>query len=206
MRPGVPGTLVVAAVVAALAGCTLNSPTIRKGAITPPADRVLIVARAVTAENQPVAENAVDLLATALRDTRASLTTRDFLREATVTGAALWAPRLLERIQRGGWPAAEENGELLERFGIGSLLVVEVTTYEQVWGRYAKFTRVGIDVHGYHVQSSSVLWRAHRDVEVEDRRGRSFQYATEQAVWDLAAAIEGESRITPLEVWRHWRR
>jgi hypothetical protein len=186
-------------------GCALL-PVMGDPPLKPPVQRVLLVARASMPENRPIAENAAELLAAALRESGSALEPRDFLREAATNGTALWGPRLVERVQRGGWPTPEEGGELLGRFGISTVLAVEVTAYDQVWGKYAKFTRVGVQVQAFHVPTGTVIWRVHRDTEVEDKRGRAFRYALEQVVAELVSAIDPQVRFSLVDAWRSWRR
>lgn len=177
----------------------------RAGASLPPG-RALVVARSSTVENRAVVESAADLVAGSLKDSTDAIGVRELFREAGAFGVATWAPQLVDRIQRGGWPTPEEGGELLGRLKVATLLAVEVTTYDQVWGKYAKFTRVGVSVTAFHVPAGAVIWRLHSDAEVEDKRGRAFQYAMEQAVADVIGAIDPRWRFSVAEAWRSWRR
>jgi hypothetical protein len=196
--------LVLAAAGVAATGC---SPlwSARAGASLPPG-RTLVVARPATVENRAVVESAAELVTTALRNSTEAIGVRDLFREAGAAGAAVWAPQLVDRIQRGGWPTPEEGGELLGRFRVSTLVAVEVTSYDQVWGKYAKFTRVGVGLTAFHIPAGAVIWRLHSDAEVEDKRGRAFQYAMEQAVTDVVEAIDPRWRFSLAEAWRSWRR
>jgi hypothetical protein len=194
------------ALAATLAGCAWLPPLGERVVLQPAGERILVVPRATLADNRAVSENAVELLAAALRDAREALEPRDFLRLAGAAGAGVWAPRLVERVQQGSWPTPEDAGELQARFGIASILAVEVTTYDQVWGRYAKFTRVGVDVQSFRVATGALVWRIYRDVEVEDKRGRAFRYALEQAVLGVADTIDPPSGFSLTAAWRSWRR
>ncbi len=203
---GARGLALALLVLALLPGCGWRTMTGDHRPLKPPAERVLLVARARMPENLPVAENAAELLAAGLRESGPALEPRDFLREAGGNGIALWGPRVVERIQRGGWPTPEERTELSSRFGISTVLAVDVTEYDQVWGKYAKFTRVGVEVQAFHLPTGALIWRVHRDTEVEDKRGRAFRYALEQVVGDLVAAIDPQLRLSLVDAWRSWRR
>jgi len=177
----------------------------RAGASLPPG-RALVIARPAGLENRAVVEGAADLVIASLQDSADTIGVRDLLREAGAFGVAVWAPQLVDRIQRGGWPTPEEAGELLGRFKVATVLAVEVTAYDQVWGKYAKFTRVGVSLTAFHVPASAVVWRLHSDAEVEDKRGRAFQYAMERAVADVMEAVDPRWRFSFAEAWRSWRR
>lgn len=192
------------AAVLVFGGCMLAGTT--RGHTSLPPGRVLVVSRSIGAQDRAVAESAADLLAGGLQESTEAIRVRDFLREAGTLGALVWAPRLVALVEGGGWPTPEEAGELSTRFRVATLVTVEVTSYDQVWGKYAKFTRVGVGVTAFHVASGAVLWRLHSDAEVEDKRGRAFQYATEQAVADLVDAIDPRWRFSFVDAWRYWRR
>lgn len=132
-------------------------------------------------------------------------TTDDFLREAVAVGAAPWALGLVQRLKVGGWPTPEDRPELL-RFAVTGALATEVTAYEQVWGKYAKFTRVAVEARAFDVAAGTVVWRQHRAVEIEDLRGRAFEHAIESAVGALVASINPGTAFSALDLWRVWRR
>ena len=203
MRPA-RALLIVALGAVVAAGC---SPlwSGRSGASLPPG-RTLVIARPSAPESRTVTESAAELVLGSLRDTTDAIGARELIREAGAFGGALWAPQVVERVERGGWPTPEESGELLGRFKVATLVAVEVTAYDQVWGKYAKFTRVGVGVTAYHLPAGAVIWRLHSDAEVEDKRGRAFQYAMEQAVADVVEAIDPRWRFSLAEAWRSWRR
>jgi hypothetical protein len=112
---------------------------------------------------------------------------------------------LAQRLSTGGFPTMDDRVELL-RFAVTGLIVTEVTMYDQVWGKYAKFTRVGIEARAYDVIAGAVVWRVHRGVEVEDLRGRAFDRGIESAVNSLLAAIAPGTAYSALDLWREWRR
>jgi hypothetical protein len=204
-RPAATAGLLALAVLA-LAACGTTRPAARSG-VGLPGDRVLVVARAVGFDDLAVAGRAADLVADALRETAVIVREREFLQEALIAGGALWAPRVLDGTRRGGWPTPEEGLGLLRTHGIATVLAVEVTTYDQVWGRYAKFTRVGLAAAAFHVPTGQVVWRVQSDAEVEEKRGRAFQYAMERAVAELAAAIDpATTGFSVSNTWRSWRR
>ncbi len=204
---GVRDLVLTAAALTALAlvfsGCAPSAAALRERM---PPGRILVVPRVDSLEQAPIAELAADLLVEGLRGTAAVLGVRDFRREADVAAAPLWAPRLVGRIAGGGWPTPEEGVGLSERFGIAAVIAVDVTAYDQVWGKFGKFTRVGVDTEAFDVLRGGVVWKLHRDVELEDKRGRAFRLAMEEAMGDLTGAIDPRWRLSLLDVWRSWRR
>jgi hypothetical protein len=170
-----------------------------------PAGQLLVAARLGSEENRAVAESAADILAGALRESSDVVTVRELLHAATVDGLG-WAPRVVERLQRGGWPAAEERRVLQERLGIRTLVAVDVVAYEQVWGKYAKFTRAAVEAQALDLASGEVQWKLRGEAEIEDMRGRAFQYVLEQAVRELADAIHPRWKFSVTDAWRYWRR
>ncbi len=169
-------------------------------------NRVLVVPLAATVEDRPIAERAAALMAHALRDSVDTLDPRQLQRESEPLGTAVWTARLIERLESGGPISAEEGQALRARHTIGATLAVEVTAYEQAWGRYAKFTRVGIVVRMTDVATGRVLVDRHRELEVDEMRGRAFQYGMERVVEELAAAIDPRSGFSVVNAWRFWRR
>jgi hypothetical protein len=167
--------------------------------------RVLVVARAADASGAAIAEDAADIFAEALRYRIDALGRRRLQVEAHVAGA-LAVPAMLSRVALGGWPSADEGRALHERFGITAVAAVEVTAWEQVWGKHAKFTRVGVRLDAVDAVTGARIVARHRDAEVEDKRGRAFRYALEQVVTDLAADVGVGPRLDLVEAWRFWRR
>lgn len=201
------GALVTLALALALQGCAALAVESRR----PPArrtgtTRILVVPRAATVENRPIADQAASLMAHALRDSVDTLDPRQLLRESEPLGSAPWTARLLERLESGGAPSLEEGAMLHERHTIAAMLAVEVTAYDQVWGRFAKFTRVGLVVRMIDVASGRVLVDRHRELEVDQMRGRAFQYGMERVVAELAASIDPRSGFSAINAWRYWRR
>jgi len=191
----------------ALDGCAL---------VTPPrsgdelnrlgAGRRLIVARVVSEDNRATAEAASALLQNALRDAGDLLGVREFLNEARSQGLDPWALGLIGRLQIVGWPTLEDARVLREAFGITTLVITEVTAFDQVWGKYAKFTRVGVEASIFDVKTGRVTGRVAKEAEVEEMRGRAFQYAMEQAVQDVADTLYPRTSFSIVNVWRYWRR
>jgi hypothetical protein len=191
----------------ALAGCALGRPA--RGAPEAgclPTGRSLIVARVGTDENRPTAEEAAELLANGLRETAHVIGVRELLGEARLAGLGVWASGVSERLQTGGWLTAEEGGVLGERFGIRTLVATHVTEYDQVWGKYAKFTRAGVDAQAFDLIAARVVWRLRGDAEVEDMRGRAFRVAMEEAVQELSHAMCPRQAFSLVNAWRYWRR
>jgi hypothetical protein len=190
----------------ALAGCA-QTPLLARPGTGPAAlpGRLLVIARQPTAENRGIADRAADLVAQGLRPAGEVWTADDLVREATAAATTPWALSLVQRLALGGWPTVDDRVELL-RFAVTGLVVTEVTTYEQVWGKYSKFTRVGVEARAFDVAGGGVVWRLQRGVEVEDLRGRAFEYATESAVSSLLAAIYPGTAVSVVDLWRVWRR
>jgi hypothetical protein len=190
-----------------LHGCALTAVESRR----PPArrttsERVLIVSRAASVEDRPIAERAAALMAHALRDAIDTLDARRLQSESEVVGTAVWTGRLLERLEQIGWPSAEEGALLRDRHGIAAVLALEVTAYEQVWGRYGKFTRVGIVARMVEASSGTLLVDRHRELEVDEMRGRAFQFGLERVVAELASDLDHRTGISVVNAWRYWRR
>lgn len=201
-----PARLAAALAVLLAAGCAAPAPRVPLAALGVMPGRLLVVARAVNPDDHAVAERAADLLAARLRPGLPVVTAREFLAEAAGSDTPLWTSRVLFRLQAGLLPTPDEGAELLARHAISALLGVEVPIYEQVWGRYAKFTRAAVDVQAVSLPSGQPGWRLHAEAEVEAHRGRAFEYALELAVSDLARSIEPRARSWPAEAWRMWRR
>jgi hypothetical protein len=79
-------------------------------------------------------------------------------------------------------------------------------TYEQVWGKDGKVTRVGLEAEAFHLPSRQALWRVRGSVEVEEQRGRSLQYALEEAVVAVADGIRPRPSTSTSDAWRLWRK
>lgn len=184
-----------------LAGCALAWTIPRSGghAHVPPG-RVLVVPRGGDEQQRALAQRAADTLAWALRGRHAVVRTREL-----VAGAG-WITAPVERVERGAWPTLDERAALVGELGVQTIIAVALTEYDQVWGKYGKFTRVGVEARAFDVGEGAERWRLHGDAEVEDKRGRAFQYAVEQAVQHVADAISPEWRLSLGEAWRAWRR
>jgi hypothetical protein len=167
--------------------------------------RILVLAVPPPVENRGITDRAAELMAQGLRTGGDVWTADDLLREATLVGAHGWASGAVSRLASGVLPTAEDRIDLL-RFSLTGLVVIDVTAYEQVWGKYAKFTRVAVEARGFDVVAGMGLWRLHRAVELEDMRGRAFDHAIESAVGSLVATIAPGAPIAPMDLWRAWRR
>ena len=191
----------------ALAGCTLTwtrGPGEDGNRL--PMGRTLVLGRAETEGNRPTVETAADLLATALEDAGRVVRVRELLGQARALGLEAWAHGLVARIQRGAWPTADEARALQTRFDLDTVLATDVTVYDQVWGKFGKFTRVGVAAQAWDLRSAQALWRLRGESEVESMRGRAFQYSMEQAVDELAVAIRPKLEVSLVKAWRYWRR
>ena len=205
MRRSIPAVLALLAA-AMLAACATPPPLPRPG--TGPAalpGRVLVVARQTDPQNRGIADRAAELMAHGLRPAGEAWTVDELVREATAAGMAPWSLTLVQRLALGGFPTMDDRVDLL-KLAITGIIVTEVTTYDQVWGKYAKFTRVGVEARAFDVAAGGVVWRLHRGVEVEDLRGRAFDYAIESAVSALLAAVAPGTPFSVVELWRGWRR
>ncbi len=188
------------------AGCAVGAwPTTEPSVNRLPIGRALVLGRALAEENRPVAEAAADRLARSLRRAGDVMIAPDLLGEVLRADDA-WVQQLIEDLRLGRWPDGDAC-ERLERLGLSTLVIVTVTAYEQVWGKYAKFTRVGLEAQAFHLPVHQTVWRVLGFAEIEDKRGRAFQIATEEAVGQLANAIyPAPSDLTLAGLWRYWRR
>jgi hypothetical protein len=85
-------------------------------------------------------------------------------------------------------------------------VATEVTTYDQVWAKHAKFTRVSVEAQAYSTTAAAVLWRARGENELEDKRGRAFQLGMEDAIGAIVDAVSPKSGFSIAGMWRSWRR
>jgi hypothetical protein len=188
----------------ALAGCArLSVPSGPPAAR--PAGRTLVLARAADVENAPIVDEAAAMLGEALRASLEVVGPRTLVREADA-GTLVWLPSLLTRMHGGAWPTFEESQALVARFRVPLIVAAEVTAYDQVWGKYGKFTRVGIAAHVFDTAAATPVLTVYRDIEVEDMRGRAFRYALERVVGDIAAEIGAPRSVSIVDTWRFWRR
>jgi hypothetical protein len=171
-----------------------------------PPGRTLVLGRASSEENRPTADLAAERLAALLEEGGRIVRPRELLAEVQGLSVESWARGLLWRVERGGWPTPAEAGILRSSLDVATLLVTEVTEYEQIWGKYGKFTRVAVVAEARDLGSTDSLWRLRGESEVEDMRGRSFQYSMEQAVEELSRAIRPRLEVSLLKAWRYWRR
>jgi hypothetical protein len=202
-----PRGLAALGLVLALHGCALTAvETRRPAAARTTSDRLLIVARAASLEDRPIADRAAALMAHALRDTIDTVDLRRLRHESEVLGSAAALGRLLERLGEAGWPSPEEGAALFAHHGVAAMLALEVTEYDQVWGRYGKFTRVGLVARMVEVSTGALLVDQHRELEVDEMRGRAFQFALERVVAELASSLDPRPGVSIVNAWRFWRR
>ena len=202
-----PRRLALLALVLFVSGCAFTAAeSRRRPAARATSDRLLIIARAVSVENRPIADQAAALMGYALRDSIDVLEPRQLFREGEVQGAGVTIGRMLERLEQAGWPTAEEGELLQSRYGVAAVLTLEVTTYDQVWGRYGKFTRVGIVARMAQITTGKLMVDLHRELEVDEMRGRAFQFGLESVVGELASSIDHRSGISVVNAWRYFRR
>jgi hypothetical protein len=198
------GPLALALVVG---GCALPWPHVTAPPPRPRAPAVTLVVGHVVAEpDRPVAEAVAALVAEALRRERDVETRAEFQARAAALGRAAWAEPVLARLEAGAWPDALERDVLHHTLGVSTVLLVRVTRFEQVWGRYAKFTRAAVEVDLFELPVGGVTARVRREVEVERRRGRAFRYVLERAAEEVAAALRPEAPASFTELWLAPRR
>jgi hypothetical protein len=189
-----------------LAGCVaVRHPGPARGPLPLPIP-VLLVARVEGEAARPIAERATRLLARALEPLGPTLGADALLARAEAAGLGVEARHLLAGLERGAGLSAEQAEWLRSRFGLAALLAVDVTAYEQVWGEYAKFTRVAVRLVALDTASGTRLWQTSREVEVEGMRGRAFPYALERAVEEASRDLAPRPRFSLVEWWRSWRR
>jgi hypothetical protein len=202
------GLAVLLVLAAAVGGCASG----RTARITPdgpclPAGRSLVMARVASEDNRAIGEAAAEQLVNALRGVAHVSTVREFSAEASTLGLAPWAADAVSRLERGGRLTREEGQVFWDRFGIGALVIADVAVYEQVWGKYGKFTRAGLDAQAVDLVADRMLWRRNGVAEVEDKRGRAFQVVLDRAVQGLADSIcPMPKSFSVVEAWRNRRR
>ena len=210
----------IALAMLALGGCMLNPPPewlgpppqkmIGNAACMPPG-RVLVVARLPNDGNRSTAEAATASLVSVLRASSDVVSASELEAEAASMALGAWASGMVARLQGGGGrPTPEEARILFERFRITTLIVSDLSEYDQVWGRDGKFTRATIDGQAVDLVADIPLWRVRGRAEVDEMRGRSFEFAMEQAVQQLADGICHQPKpfngFKLLEIQRYWRR
>ena len=205
----------IALAVLALSACTMNPPywlhkpppKIVGNASCMPPGRVLVVARIPNEGNRSTAEAATASLVSVLRASSDVVSASELSAEAASMALGFWASGIMSRLQGGGRLTPEEARTLYDRFRITTLIVSDLSEYDQVWGRDGKFTRATIDGQAVDLVADIPLWRVRGRAEVDEMRGRSFGYAMEQAVQQLADGICKQPRSFDLtDIWRYWRR
>jgi len=199
----------------ALSGCTMNPPywlhkpppKIVGNAPCMPPGRVLVVARISNEANHSTAEAATASLVSVLRASSDVVSASELSAEAASMALGFWASGIVGRLQGGGRLTPEEARTLYDRFRITTLIVSDLSEYDQVWGRDGKFTRATIDGQAVDLVADIPLWRVRGRAEVDEMRGRAFEFAMEQAVQQLADGICKQPRSFDLtDIWRYWRR
>ncbi len=115
---------------------------------------------------------------------------------------------LLDRLARqalaGEPPDPVDSEELLQRYGVGQLLAVDLYRYEQYWGRETKITRVGVEARLILIGGGRILWRGRADPECSGAPGSGFDSATRRAVRELVQVMNHELprfQDTPFADW-----
>jgi len=177
----------LSALALALAGCAAPVHTASPPCLPP--GRSLVLARVVSHANRSTAEGAAIRLANALRPSADMLNLREFESEAKTAGLGAWASSVAGLLESGGRLRPEDGTNLREQFGITTLLATEVTEFDQSWGRYTKYTRVGLEASAFDLGSERVMWRRGNLSEIEDKQGWAFEAAMARAVDGLAGSI-----------------
>lgn len=212
-RPGRGATWALAALLAASAALSAGCGLVLPGRAVSeeyrlPAGRVLVVARAPGEGNEAVALDAERLLVRRLRSTGGAdvVGSERLVAEVAATPLVTAGAATVEAIRLGAHPLAPEHAAVLAPLAVAGVLVVTVDTWEQVWGKYGKFTRVGVEAVAYDLPKASALWRVRGAVDLEGKRGRAFQYALEDAVGMVADGIQPRPGPRVSDLWRAWRR
>jgi hypothetical protein len=193
--------------VLALVACSSRPPKIVGNPPCLPPGRILVVARVPSEDNRATAEAAAASLVRVLRDTADVVGAPELSAEAGWMGLGVWVSGAVGRVQGGGRLTPEEARTLFERFRVTTLIVSDLSEYDQVWGEYGKFTRATVDGQGVDLVADSALWRVRGHAEVDQMRGRAFGYAMEQAIQQLADGICPQPRsFSLIETWRYFRR
>jgi hypothetical protein len=140
--------------VVAVNGCASSGPEPNRLGTA----RRLLLARVSSEENCPAAEAAAGLLLNAVRDAGSIVGAKEFVAEARALGLGFWAVEMLDRIQAVGQPTPEEGRVLREAFGITTLVMTEVTAFDQVWGKYAEFRRAIASTRRAKPAAASPSW------------------------------------------------
>ena len=135
----------IALCVLALTGCLSSPPKVVRNAPCLPPGRILVVARVPSEGNRANAESAAASLVSVLRATSDVIGGPELSAEAGWVGLGVWASSVVGRVQGGGRLTPEEAETLFERFRITTLILSDLSEYDQVWGKYGKFTRAVID-------------------------------------------------------------
>ncbi len=142
--------------------------------------------------NRAVAERMARLLAQELGARWGNVKSHDWLRETgawTVTGDGQTGGARLQSLV-----ASLQSPPSGEGLAVGTVVVVEVSLYEQYWERLTKITRVGLEARLIHPSTGHPLWGGRYDVQVKGHPGRAFDDATRLAISGLAEALDREAR------------
>ena len=140
--------------VLALAGCAPATFVLADPSLAAQRGRsqILVVPAEREPENAPTVREAAHLVAAELGSRWYNVL--DPAREAGSPALARTARQLL-----AGERADPAVVAALARRGVGQLLLVDLFTLEQAWGRQAKHTRVGLDVRLVQLEEARVLWQ-----------------------------------------------
>ena len=112
--------------------------------------------------------------------------------------------RTVPTLQSGGAPPADLVARLADTSGVGQVLLVDVFQHEQVWGREARVTRVGVVARLIRLADGHTLWEGRCSPEVVGARGSGVEATEERAARELVRLLQGEKTPlgeTPIATW-----
>lgn len=112
--------------------------------------------------------------------------------------------RIGEQVLAGQLIHRQVADVLLQRHGVGQLLVMDVFRYEQYWGRQTKITRVGIDARLVQLADRRTLWHGRYDPELSGSSGHGLDSAMRRVVHELVRAMTNglpQFKDTPFAEW-----
>ena len=112
--------------------------------------------------------------------------------------------RTVPILQSGGAAPSDLVDRLALAYGVGQVLLVDVFEHEQVWGREARVTRVGVEARLIRLTDGHTLWEGRCIPEVVGARGSGFEATEERAARDIVRLLQNEwpkLAETPVATW-----
>jgi len=112
--------------------------------------------------------------------------------------------RAVPILQNGGAAPSDVVEPLAHAYGVGQALLVDVFRHEQVWGREARVTRVGVVARLIRLADGHTLWEGRCSPEVVGARGSGVEATEERAARELVRLLQGEKTPlgeTPIATW-----